>query len=76
MGKGLELKKGTKYKISFNDCCVTGDLMGTFLDYIDYDEQPCSPDDEDFNLYVFDIGRLGYKYYYFTFEEVNDSNND
>jgi len=43
-----QLAPGQKYKITLTDCCIEGEIIGTFRTF-----------DNKEDLYVFDIGKIG-----------------
>ncbi len=46
-----DMKPGMRYRITFEDCCVQGDLVGTFQGWED--------EDGEHNRAIFDFGKIG-----------------
>ncbi len=58
------LEVGKKYKMTLGDCCIGGELRGTFLGY-EYEEDD---EDREYPDLKFDIGTF-WTYNRITFEE-------
>ncbi len=57
MIKLSELEPGKRYKITFDDCCVQGELVGTFLRW-DKDAEGESPDELIYYRAFFNFGEI------------------
>lgn len=71
IGEGKSLKTdlvvGKGYKLTLDDCCIGGEIFGTFLGY-KYDYK-----DDEYPDAKFDIG-IFWTFNGITFEEVNEQN--
>jgi hypothetical protein len=58
-----KLEPGTKYKVTFSDCCIEGHVVGTFQEWI-------TDEDGDPEGARFDVGEIGPMWGQWSTEEV------
>lgn len=67
-----DVKKGARYRVAFEDCCVRGEFVGVFQGFFtrDGDEVPGERALDEYARAEFDVGHVGDLWATVTFEEA------